>query len=712
MNHRVEMELGGRTLSLESGRVARQADGAVWVRYADTVVLVTAMSVKPKEDRGFFPLFVDFREKMYAAGKIPGSFFRREGRPTEKETLACRLIDRPIRPLFPDRYRDEVQIMAMVLSSDQENNADFLGIIGASAALRISSIPFDSAIGAVRIGVMDGALMLNPTFSQLEESRGEIVVAGHEEQITMIEAGLREVPEQTVVEAVHMAHEEIVRICQLQEELVLSCGKPKQPLPEVEDDPELRSAVERVARDRIAAAYRIQEKQEQQAAMERVREDVLKELVQNDPDREQEIAEVLDEVEKYELRRMILEEGRRVDGRTVDEIRPITCEVGVLPRTHGSALFTRGQTQSLSVTTLGTKMDEQKIEALEGESWKSYMLHYNFPPFSVGEVKPIRGPGRREIGHGALAERAIQPVIPNDEVFPYTIRIVSDILESNASSSMATVCAGALSLMDAGVPIKAPVAGLSIGLIQDGDRSLLLTDMMGIEDHLGDMDFKVAGTREGVTAIQMDIKLRGVDAQIIEEALRKGREARLHVLEIMDQTMAEPRAELSPYAPRIISIKIKPTLIGAVIGPGGKVIREITETTGATINIEDDGTVTIGSVDPEAGERALAWVQSIVEEAEVDKTYTGTVKRVMPFGAFVEILPGKEGLVHISELEYYHVDKVEDILNEGDKVQVKVIGIDDQGKIKLSRKALLPKPEGSRKPEGERRQGQKRWTRR
>ena len=710
MTHRVQMELGGRILSLESGRVARQADGAVWVQYADTVLLATVVSVKPKDDRGFFPLFVDFREKMYAAGKIPGSFFRREGRPTEKETLTCRLIDRPIRPLFPEGYMDEVQIMVMVLSSDQENDADVLGIIGASAALRISSIPFDLSTSAVRIGVTDDGLLLNPTFAQREESRGDIVVAGHADQITMMEAGLQEVSEEPVAEAVRMAMKEIKRISELQEELVRACGKTKQAPPEIKDDPQLRSAVERAAQDRIAAAYRIQDKQEQKAAMDLIGEEVAAMLVEDYPEREQEIKNALDEIEKHELRRMILEEGRRIDGRAVDDIRSITCEVGVLPRTHGSAIFTRGQTQSLAVTTLGTKMDEQKIETLEGQSWKNYMLHYNFPPFSVGEVKPIRGPGRREIGHGALAERAIQPVIPNDELFPYTIRIVSDILESNASSSQATVCAGILSLMDAGVPIKAPVAGVSIGLIQDGERSLLLTDMLGIEDHLGDMDFKVAGTREGITAIQMDIKLRGIDLPIIEEALRKGREARLHVLDEMDRTMSEPRAELSRFAPRILSMKVKQSQIGAVIGPGGKVIRAITESTGATVNIEDDGTVTIGSVDPEAGEKALAWVQSIVEEAEVNKTYTGTVKRVMPFGAFVEILPGKEGLVHISELEYHRVEKVEDVLNEGDEVQVKVIGIDDQGKIKLSRKALLDRPEGSGKAGGDR--GGNRRTRR
>lgn len=695
MIHKVEMELGGRTLSIESGRVARQADGAVLVQYADTVVLATVVASKePREGQDFFPLFIEFREKLYAAGKIPGGFFKREGRPSEIEILASRRIDRPLRPLFPKGYMNEVQIIVSVLSSDQENDADTLGIIGASSALLISPIPFMEVVGAVRVGLMDGQMILNPTFAELEECQGEVVVTGTEDLIGMIEAEAKEISEQDVADMIAFGHEEIKRTCALQRELARACGKEKASLPVVEEDAELKAAVKDLALKQIEAGNRIEDKEARGEEMDRIRESVISALVEDEntpeaAEKKRQITGILEELAKTTMRRMILEEGRRVDGRGLDELRPITCEVGLLPRTHGSALFTRGHTQSLAVTTLGTKMDEQRIEALEGDSWKSYMLHYNFPPFSVGEVRPIRGPGRREIGHGALAERAIQPVIPKDEVFPYTIRIVSDILESDASSSMATACAGSLSLMDAGVPVKASVAGVSIGLIQEGGQSVILTDMVGVEDHYGDMDFKVAGTREGITAIQMDLKIRGIDVPLIRRILEKARSAREKILDIMARTIDKPRAELSQYAPRIITIKVKPSQIGAIIGTGGKVIREIQDQTGATVDIEDDGTVTIASVDQSAGEAALAWVQRIVEEPEVGKVYEGVVKRVTPFGAFVEFLPGKEGLVHISELDVGRVRQVEDVACEGDSIQVKVINIDDQGKVRLSRKAVL-----------------------
>ena len=691
MIHRVEMEWAGRILSLESGRVARQADGAVLVRYADTVVLATVVQSKePREDVDFLPLTVEFRERMYAAGKIPGGFFKREGKPSDMEVLASRMIDRPIRPLFPEGYRNEVQIMVTVLSSDQENDADLLGLIGASAALAISPIPFPEVIGAVRMGLVDGQFVVNPTFSELEDSSLDLVVAGLPDgKVIMLEAGAREVPEEQMVEAIRLAQDEVKKVCDLQEELVRACGKEKAPIPEVSIDQEIWEAVDGLAREEVRRASMIPGKLERQKAMDDIVRKVWEELAERFPDRESEVARIISEIEREEVRRMILEEGRRVDGRSTDELRPITCEVGLLPRTHGSALFTRGETQALAVTTLGTKMDEQKIEALEGESWKSYMLHYNFPPFCVGEVRPLRGPSRREIGHGALAERAIQPVIPSEEIFPYTIRIVSDILESNGSSSMATVCAGSLSLMDAGVPVKTAVAGVSIGLVKEGEREVLLTDIAGAEDHCGDMDFKVAGTRDGITAIQMDLKIPGISLDLVARALEQAKNARMEILDAMARTLARPREELSIYAPRILTLHIKPSKIGEVIGPGGRVIREITEKTGATIDIEDDGTVFIAASDPSAGEAAKEWIERIVAEPEIGKVYEGTVTKVVPFGAFVEFMPGKEGLVHISELDIGRVRQVADVVKEGDKVSVKVTGVDEQGKVRLSRKAVL-----------------------
>ena len=684
------IELGGKTLTVETGKVARQAHGSAMVRLGDTVILATAVEAKDiDEERDWFPLFVDYREKAYAAGKIPGGFFKREGRPSEKETVSARLIDRTLRPLFAEGYSKEVQIMVLVLSSDQENDADALGLIGASTALSISPIPFHHPVGAVRIGRLNGELVTNPTFSELEQSDMDLVVAGTREFVNMMEGECREVSEGDLLSALQFGHEKIKQIVGLQEELKAKLGKPK---PEVEippENPELVEAVTALGLEKIREANRAVDKLDRQEKLNALLDSVMLELLERFPETERKIKTIIEDLEKKDMRQMILEEGKRIDGRGVSEVRPITCEVGILPRTHGSAVFTRGQTQSLTVATLGTKIDEQRVDDLEGESTKSYMLHYNFPPFSVGEIKPIRGPGRREIGHGALAERAIQPVIPNDEAFPYTVRIVSDILESNGSSSMAAVCGGTLSLMDAGVPIKAPVAGIAMGLVKGEDRHAILTDILGVEDHLGDMDFKVTGTRQGITAFQMDVKIAGVNLTLMEQALKEAKEARLHVLDMMEQTIAEPRAELSAYAPRIIIIKVKPEKIGAIIGPGGKMIRSIIEESGAKIDIEDDGSVFIASVDQKAGELAQQLILKLIEEPEVGKEYLGKVRRITPFGAFVEILPNQDGLVHISELENRRVNKVEDVLSLGDEVKVKIIGIDPEGKIRLSRKACL-----------------------
>lgn len=690
MESRLEIELGGKTLLVETGKVAKQAHGAAMVRLGDTVILATAVEAKQiDEEQDFFPLLVDYREKAYAAGKIPGGFFKREGRPSEKETVSARLIDRTLRPLFPEGYFKEVQIMVTVLSSDQENDADVPGLIGASTALSISEIPFYQPVGAVRVGRLNGEFVVNPTFSELEESDINLVVAGTKDFVNMVEGECREVSEGDLLAALEFGHEKIKLIVGLQEELRAKVGKPK---PEVEPpsrNPELVEAVSALGLEKIKETNRTADKLKREEKLEALLDSVTLELLEKFPESEREIKSILQELEKRDVRQMILNEGKRTDGRDIDQVRPITCEVGILPRTHGSALFTRGQTQSLSVATLGTKIDEQRVDDLEGESTKSYMLHYNFPPFSVGEIKFIRGPGRREIGHGALAERAIQPVIPKEEVFPYTVRIVSDILESNGSSSMATVCGGTLCLMDAGVPIKAPVAGIAMGLIKEEDKHAVLTDILGLEDHLGDMDFKVTGTRQGITAFQMDVKISGVDLSLLEEALGRAKEAKLFILDTMEQTIAKPRAELSAYAPRIIIIKVKPEKIGEIIGPGGKMIRSIIEQTGAKIDIEDDGSVFIASVDQKAGEAAHEMILRLIEEPEIGKEYSGKVKRITTFGAFVEILPGQDGLVHISELDTHRIDKVEDVLSVGDETKVKVIGIDAEGKIRLSRKACF-----------------------
>ena len=692
MEFRSELDLGGKTLVVETGKVAKQAHGAAMVRLGDTVILASAVEAKEiDEERDYFPLFVDYREKAYAAGKIPGGFFKREGRPSEKETVSARLIDRTLRPLFPEGYFKEVQIMVMVLSSDQENDADVPGLIGASTALSISQIPFYHPVAAVRVGRLGGELIANPTFSELEQGDMDLVVAGTKDFVNMVEGECREVSEQDILSALQFGHERIKQIVALQEELKAKVGKPKPEVKIVARDPELVEAVTGLSWETMKELNRTPEKSEREEKLDALLESVTVALMERFPEKEREIKSIVQDLEKKDVRHMILNEGKRVDGRDPRQIRPITCEVGVLPRTHGSAIFTRGQTQALVVATLGTKIDEQRVDDLEGESTKSYMLHYNFPPFSVGEIKPIRGPGRREIGHGALAERAIQPVIPKEEMFPYTVRLVSDILESNGSSSMATVCGGTLSLMDAGVPIKAPVAGIAMGLVKEGEQQAVLTDILGVEDHLGDMDFKVTGTRSGITAFQMDVKIAGVHLDVMQQALIQAKEARLHVLDKMEQTIAQPRPELSAYAPRIIILKVKPEKIGEIIGPGGKMIRSIIEQSGAKIDIEDDGSVFIASVDQKAGELAQELILKLTEEPEIGKEYLGKVRRITTFGAFVEVLPGQDGLVHISELDNRRVNRVEDVLKLGDQVKVKIIDIDPEGKIRLSRKACLPK---------------------
>ncbi len=693
------IELGGRTLSVEIGRVARQADGACWVRYGDTVSMTAVCAAdKPDFGKGFFPLSVDYREKTYAAGKIPGGFFKREGRPSEKEILSARLIDRPFRPLFPEGYCNEVQVMVTTLSSDQENDADILGIIGASVCLNIATVPFTVPIGAVRVGLIDGQLVVNPTFAQLEESALNLIIAATSEHIMMVEGGCTEISEEQMLEALAFGHEHIRKVCKLVEEIRAAVGKPKAAviLPEIPSA--LFGRVESMAKDRIKATHDIHDKQAHSEALNKIKEEVLKALEAEFPDCEMWIRQYLEKFEQDDLRLRILDRSLRIDGRDLDTIRPINCEIGVLPRTHGSALFTRGQTQALVVTTLGTKMDEQIVDALEGESKKSYMLHYNFPPYSVGEVRPNRGPGRREIGHGALAERSLEPVLPAEEAFPYTIRIVSDVLESNGSSSMATVCGGTLALMDAGVPIKAPVAGIAMGLVLDGSRHAVLTDILGNEDHFGDMDFKVAGTREGITAFQLDIKIGGLTLEIMRNALDKAKIARFKILDTMEQTIATPRADISIYAPRILTIKIRQDRIGEVIGPGGKMIRSIIEATGAKIDIDDDGTVVIASVDATAGLKARDAILALLEEPEVDKVYQGKVKRIAEFGAFVEIIPNTDGLLHVSEIAHHRIEHVEDVMKVGDIIEVKVLSVEPDGKIRLSKKALLPRPEGMPEP--------------
>ena len=689
--HRIEREFAGRKLILETGRMARQAHGACLVQYGETVVLCTATVAETPTSLPFFPLTVEYREKSYAAGKIPGGFIKREGRPTEKEILSARQIDRPVRPLFPDGFQYETQLFVNVLSADQENDADVLGLLGCSAALNMSKIPFAGPVAAVRIGRIEGQWVLNPTFQQLQFSDVDIVVAGTETAITMVEGGAVEVPEEDIAEGLVVAHEGIRELIEIQKEFLKDVSVPKMEWTPVEIPADLRARVEELAEERVRESLNLKDKTERNQALATLREDIKAALAEEFPEQEGAIGTVISEIEKRVMRQQILERGERADGRGVDEIRPITCEVGVLPRTHGSALFTRGQTQALAVVTLGTSADEQRIDTIDvpQETSKSFMLHYNFPPFATGEAKPVRGTSRREIGHGALAERAIQPLLPPYEEFPYTIRVVSDILESNGSSSMASVCGASLALMDAGVPVRAACAGVAMGLIKEGDRVAILTDILGLEDALGDMDFKVAGTRVGVTSIQMDIKIEGLTIDIMREALERARKARLYILDVMDQTMSTPRSELSRYAPRIITMQINPDKIGEVIGPKGKTIRSIQDETGAEINIDDSGLVTIASVSAEGGERAREMIAAIVQEPEIGRIYEGVVKSTTTFGAFIEILPGVEGLCHISELQEGRTERTEDVLKKGDTTKVKLLSIDEKGRLRLSRKAVL-----------------------
>jgi polyribonucleotide nucleotidyltransferase len=690
MAEKVILSLGGRDLILETGKVAKQADGAVMVTYGDTVLLVTACGeLEAKEGKDFLPLICDYREYTYAAGKIPGGFFKREGRPTEKETLTSRLIDRPLRPLFPDNYFAETQVMAMVLSAETDMNPDVLAIVGASAALHISDIPFHHVIGAVRVGLIDENFVLNPSFSQLGASKLNLIIAGTEEAIVMVEAGAKEVSEERIIEALEFGHTAIREIVRAIRELASRLPVTKREVPQPERDEELERSIEEKASPLIQDAMDTKGKLASERKMRAYKDEIVALIPEEDETRRKLAGKIFDRLKEQIFRRQLLQEDRRPDGRAFNEIRAINSEIALLPRTHGSALFTRGETQALVTVTLGTGEDVQRLDDLSGESSKRFMLHYNFPPFSVGEVGFLRGPGRREIGHGVLAERAITPVLPSEEDFPYTIRIVSDILESNGSSSMATVCGGILALEDAGVPIRTAVAGIAMGLVKEGDQYRVLSDIAGFEDHYGDMDFKVAGTGAGITALQMDIKVTGVNRDILHRALQQAKDGRLYILSKMAETISEPRATIAASAPRIITLRIPVDKIGGVIGPGGKVIRSIIEQTGVKIDIEDDGTVNVFSVDNESAEKATKMIQDIVAVAEVGKTYLGKVTRVVDFGAFVEIMPGTEGLLHISEIAERRIRDIRDEIKLGDKILVKVLNIDSQNKIRLSRRAVL-----------------------
>lgn len=691
MVHVVTTEINGKTLSIETGRVAKQASGAVLVQYGETIVLVTVVSSNDiREGIDFLPLTVDYQEMAYAAGRIPGSFFRREiGRPSEKETLTSRLIDRPLRPLFPKGYFFETQVIATVLSVDQENDPDVLAMVGASAALEVSDIPFCGPIAGIRVGRINGEFVLNPTSSQLGESDINLIVAGSRGAVVMVEGGAKEVPEEDLVQAIFYGHQGLQAILDLQNKLRQVVGNIKKVWSSPIMDEGLKEKIFSQAQTPLKEALTLHGKIERQERIHDIQVDLLEELGQDSADVKKEIKKFFEELERRLIREMILKEKIRIGGRTFNEVRPISCEVAVLPRTHGAALFTRGETQALAVTTLGTSSDEQRIDSLNGETFKSFMLHYNFPPYSVGEARMLRGPGRREIGHGALAERALKPILPSSEDFPYTIRIVSEILESNGSSSMATVCGSSLSLMDAGVPIKSHVAGVAMGLIMEEGEVAVLTDILGDEDHCGDMDFKVTGTEKGVTALQMDIKIQGVTREIMGQALKQAQEGRLSILSLMNKTIHQPRTSISDYAPKITTIEINPEKIREVIGPGGKVIRSIVSETGAKIEVEDSGKIIIASSDSKSVDRAIAMIKEIVQEVEIGQIYLGKVIKIMDFGAFVEVLPGTEGLVHISQLDNQHVKKVTDVLKEGDEVLVKVLEVDRQGKIRLSRKAAL-----------------------
>ncbi|HEY2483943.1 MAG TPA: polyribonucleotide nucleotidyltransferase [Candidatus Binataceae bacterium] len=685
MSRKLEIDLAGRRLSLETGRLAKQAHGSVLAQYGETVVLATVTSDYEARDKvDFLPLTVDYAEKTFAAGKIPGGFFKREGRASEKEILTSRLIDRALRPLFPKGYDRETQIIVNVLSADRDNDTEALSLIAASAALQVSDVPHNGPVAALRMGRIDGKIAVSPTIGNLENSDISLMVAAKPDSIVMLEGGAEVVDEDTVVEALFTAHEAMQPLFEMQEELRNLAGKPKREFTQKALDPELLVAVKQQIGDGIERALSIASKKERNTALYSLTDQAVAQLGERFAERSGELAEACDKLVRERVRSEILDKGRRIDDRKPTDIRPLSAEVQVLPRTHGSAVFSRGETQVLATATLGTGSDEQKIDALLGERFKKFMLHYNFPPFSTGEVKFLRAPSRREIGHGALAERALTPVLPDEADFPYTIRVVSEVLESNGSSSMATVCGGTLALMDAGVPIKAPVAGIAMGLVKEGDKVAVLTDILGDEDHLGDMDFKVAGTASGVTAIQMDNKAGGITREILRQALYQARDARLFILSVMEKALATPRKDISAYAPRIVTIHIKPDKIREVIGPGGKVIRGLVEETGAKIDIEDDGTVLIASADGPSLEKAIAAIQAICAEPEVGKIYHGKVRKVVEFGAFVEIMPGTDGLLHISQLSEERVRRVEDVVREGDEVDVKVLDVDRSGKIRLS----------------------------
>jgi polyribonucleotide nucleotidyltransferase len=689
MQIRESVTIGGKELSIETGRMAKQADGAVVVRYGDTMVLVSAVADSDIRDVPFLPLTVDYTEKMYAAGRIPGSFFRREGRPAVHEVLTCRIIDRPIRPLFPKGWRNETQIIAIVLSTDKENSADVLALTGASAALTISDIPWAGPLAGIRVGRVDGELIANPTDSQQKAGDMNIVVAASFDALVMVEGGCKFVSEKEMVEALTFAQEQARPLLELQEKIRAAVGKAKRPKPEKALPEELVQKVESIGLERLKQAVAVRDKLARYAAIHEVEDWVLEQLGEAYAERAGEVGEAFDEVKRRYVRGMVIDDSVRLDGRALDEVRQITCEVGLLPRVHGSALFTRGETQGLVTTTLATHTSDQRIETIMGDYAKDFLLHYNFPPFSTGEAKRFGSPGRREIGHGNLAERALLPVLPTDEEFPYALRVVSEILESNGSSSMATVCGGSLSLMDAGVPTKAPVAGIAMGLIQQGDKFAVLSDILGDEDHMGDMDFKVTGTRDGITAIQMDIKLEGLPREVLARALNQAREGRLHILDKMAEALEVPRSTLSPTAPRITTVKVKPDRIRDIIGPGGKTIRAIQDESGAQIDVSDDGTVAIASVDEASGRKAMDLIEGLTAEAEMGVIYRGRVRRITNFGAFIEIIPGTDGLCHISEMDKGRVEQVEDICREGDEMVVKVINIDRDGKIRLSRKEAL-----------------------
>jgi polyribonucleotide nucleotidyltransferase len=687
---KVEIALGSNTLSIECGKVAKQANGSAVVRYGDTVVLATACSTAPREGIDFFPLTVDYREYNYAAGKIPGGFFKREGRPTEKEILTSRLIDRPVRPLFPQGFNDETQVIAMVLSADSDNNPDVIGMVAGAAALYLSDIPFYAPVGAVRVGLVDGRLVTNPTYAETKSSLLNLVVAGTEDALVMVEAGAKEVSEETILEALEYGQGEIRKIVALQKDLFAKLGVNKREFVGPAMDETLYGEVRSKVEDELHEAMDTLKyaKQESQRRIVEIRSKLLQSYPEDEEEKRRLAAQYFSRLEEHLFRDDVLEKRQRPDRRAFDQVRNISSEVSILPRTHGSALFTRGETQALVTATLGTAEDVQKLDVLEGEAFKRFMLHYNFPPFSVGEVAFLRGPGRREIGHGALAERALIAVVPEEKEFPYTIRVVSDILESNGSSSMATVCGGTLALMDAGVPIKAPLAGIAMGLVKEGEKYAILTDIAGSEDHYGDMDFKVAGSKAGITALQMDIKISGITPQIMAEALSQAKSARLHVLGKMLETLPEPRKQISEFAPRIYTLQINRQKIGELIGPGGKVIRNIIEQTGVKIDVEDDGKVNVAATDESAARKALKMIKDLVAEAELGKTYLGKVVRLADFGAFVELFPGTDGLLHISEVAEHRIRDIRDELKEGDQLLVKVIAIEGN-KIRLSRKAVL-----------------------